>query len=536
MTVTMEVRDVLDGDWDPNAYWSTTNTGEALPGVMTPLNWSFWKRGGEGGIRIALVATGALPRRELAAPVDERERILGLFHGRLAGNVDFMGRFGDRLPGTSGAAVAEQLLGRLPDDFVSEPTLRRLPMVAASLPRAVLRSPRAVRALARETSSWWRAEVARSPALSFEEAAEQFALAESRFLPAMGTHVTCVLAAIQPLYDLIGRLAKRAGSPDLTQRLLAGHGNHAEVEVVEDLWGVSRDRLSLEAFLDRHGYHGPDEGEISARVWRERPEPVLALIDQYRAKPESENPVAVLERRAEERRAAERELLAALPGSMRPTARLLLRRAAKVVPLRGVGKVAYVQCVDVGRAAARQMGQHLAAAGSIDDPDDVFMLTIEEVRSARPNRDMREVVAARKAQHAHNLEVSLPTGWRGRPEVKVLEAPGGSRTELRLDGIGASPGVVEARARVVLDADLGEIEPGEILVAPYTDPSWGPIMFASAGLVVDIGGELSHAAVVARELGVPCVMSTGDGTRRLRDGDLCRMDGAAGTVDVIEPA
>jgi len=534
MTTATEVRDPLDGDWDPNAYWSTSNVGEAVPGVLTPLNWSLWQESSEGGLRIALVATGALPRRELVVPANERERILGLFHGRLGANVDFMGRFGDKLPGTSGAAVAEQLLGRLPDDFVSEPTLRRLPFVAVTLPRSVIRSPRAVRKLAAETASWWSAQVARSPTLSFQAASDQFALAQREFRRSMGIHVTCVMAAIQPLYDVIGRLSKRVGSPDLTQRLLTGHGNHAEVEVVEDLWAVSRDRLGLDAFLARHGYHGPDEGEISAYVWRERPEPVGALIEQYRRKPESENPDAVHERRAEERRTAERELLAGVPGATRPAVRGLLWHAARVVPLRGVGKVSYVQCVDVGRAAGRRLGQHLAEAGSIDDPDDVFMLTIEEVRSSWPDRDMRELVSARREQRARNLEVVLPMGWRGRPEVSVAKAEDGQRDGLRLEGIGASPGVVEGRARVLLEADLDKIEPGEILVAPYTDPSWGPIMFASTGLVVDIGGELSHAAVVARELGVPCVMSTGDGTRRLRTGDLCRVDGAAGTVELLE--
>jgi pyruvate,water dikinase len=106
-------------------------------------------------------------------------------------------------------------------------------------------------------------------------------------------------------------------------------------------------------------------------------------------------------------------------------------------------------------------------------------------------------------------------------------------TGTTLQGLGVSAGVVEARARVVLDAADLDFEPGEILVAPYTDPSWAPLMFTAAALVVDIGGELSHAAVVARELGVPCVMGTGNGTRRLRTGDLLRVDGRTGVVEVL---
>ena len=535
-----EVRDVLDGDWDPDAYWSTSNVGEAVPGVLTPLNWSLWERGGEGGLRIALAATGALERSRREVPRGERERILGLFHGRLAASVDFMGSMGDRLPATSGAEVAEQMLGKLPEDFVSRPTLRRLPAIAVSMPRAVTTSPRAVRRLVRETEPWWSTEIARSGQLDFAGAADQFARAQARFMHAMGVHTTCVLATIQPVYDLIRRTAAAAGLPALVQPLTAGLGNHAEVAVVEDLWDLSRDRLDLATFLARHGYHGPDEGEISAYVWRERPAPVEALARQYSGKPEADNPQAALERRMTERRRAEDELLAALPRAASPAVRMLLGIAARVVPLRGVGKTSYLQAADVARAAGRRLGTHLADAGAVDHPDDAFMLTIEEVRAAWPSGRMQEVVAARSLQRARHLRVALPAGWRGHPEVSELgEEPEGdmqTREGLILEGIGASPGVAETHARVVLDAGTDEFELGEILVAPYTDPSWAAIMFTAAGLVVDIGGELSHAAVVARELGIPCVMSTGDGTRRLRDGDLCRIDGAAGTVEVIEQA
>jgi len=142
-------------------------------------------------------------------------------------------------------------------------------------------------------------------------------------------------------------------------------------------------------------------------------------------------------------------------------------------------------------------------------------------------------VAERREQRAQHLAVTLPTGWRGRPVVAEVGPIGAISTGTVLEGIGVSAGVVEARARVVFDAADLEFEPGEILVAPYTDPSWGPLMFTAAALVVDIGGELSHAAVVARELGVPCVMGTGDGTRRLRTGDRLRVDGASGTVEVV---
>ena len=105
-----------------------------------------------------------------------------------------------------------------------------------------------------------------------------------------------------------------------------------------------------------------------------------------------------------------------------------------------------------------------------------------------------------------------------------------------LTGIGAGSGIVEGPVRIVHDPAVVEVEPGEVLVAPTTDPSWASIMFVSSALVVDIGSVLSHAAVVARELGLPCVVNTGNGTRVLRNGDLVRVDGSAGTVQLLKRA
>ena len=105
-----------------------------------------------------------------------------------------------------------------------------------------------------------------------------------------------------------------------------------------------------------------------------------------------------------------------------------------------------------------------------------------------------------------------------------------------VDGIGVSKGVVEGVARVVLQPDFAEVQEGEILVAPFTDPGWASIMFISSALVVDIGGALSHAAVVARELGIPCVVNTGDGTHTVQTGDRIRVDGKTGRVEVLQRA
>lgn len=127
----------------------------------------------------------------------------------------------------------------------------------------------------------------------------------------------------------------------------------------------------------------------------------------------------------------------------------------------------------------------------------------------------------------------LPDWWIGMPEPIALEAAEEARAGQEIAGLAASPGVVEGRARVMHDpTEL--LEPGEILVCETTDPSWTSLFLVAAGLVIDVGGPISHGAIVARELGVPCVINTRVGSRRLRTGDLLRVDGSAGVVQVLD--
>jgi pyruvate,water dikinase len=148
---------------------------------------------------------------------------------------------------------------------------------------------------------------------------------------------------------------------------------------------------------------------------------------------------------------------------------------------------------------------------------------------------LQELVSERRASRDQHAGVTIPECWQGDPPAAPVSEAGDQRDTV-VTGEGVSAGVAEGSARVVDDPSFAEVEPGEILVAPTTDPSWSSIMFVSSALVVDIGGALSHAAVVARELGIPCVVNTRSGSRTLRTGDRVRVDGGAGTVEVLEAA
>jgi pyruvate,water dikinase len=524
--------DPIHGCSAPTSHWSTANLAEAMPGVLTPLGWSVWGTASELGARNAFYSMGAIPGGERCVPARSEDRFINIFYGRPAARVDYLATIGDRMPGTSAEAIATQLLGSVPPGFVSRPTRRRYPFVAARLPKTFVTMPAVVRRARAETDAWWRAELARTPGLDRAGAQAQFGGALSRFGDNVTVQGTALIACIQGVYDHLSRLAAAAGVDSAP--LMSGQGSHEETAVVGDLWATSRGRLDLDRFLDRHGYHGPGEGEISGRVWREDPGPVEALLEGYRAMGDDADPVRAEGARVEDRRQAEAELLAALPAGRRPSARLVLRLAGTYLPLRGVGKVAFLQSLDVARAAARRTGALLAADGVLADPEDVFFLTAPELTGCLPD-DPAAVVAERHALHARYRTLHIPGMFQGNPEAAAGEETG-AETATTITGVGASPGIAEGRVVVVTDPSAVEVELGDILVANTTDPSWASVMFLCKALVVDIGGLLSHAAVVARELGIPCVMGTQVATRALHTGDTCRVDGSEGTVDVLERA
>ncbi len=517
----------------PESHWSTVNVGEALPGVATPLGWSIWSDIGDQMCRDLSYAIGVFDAEERRQPLPGPDRIITPFFGRIAMRTEWLAAVGDRMPGTTGEVAIVGMLGEAPATMEFTPTKRRYPIIAYRLPRAALRTPRTVRLLAPQIDAWWRSEIPRLAGADLASAVAIFDNAARRFSEAMTAHGIALLATITPLINALTSLVKRTGVGDVG--VLSGTGG-AEMRMVEDIWKASRGELTLDQVVASQGFHGPREGEISSRVWREDPAPLAAVIERYGRTDEGASPLT------RERAAAERlpkmqaELLAALPLPVRPAARLLLHHAARTIPLRGVGKASFLQALDVARAAARRVGEHLVDAGVLDEPEDVFYLTVDEIVDELPDGAC-DLVARRRKRRAEYQRLELPTWWRGTPEPAIVSENEFDTTgDALLTGIGAGSGIVEGPVRVVHDPAVVEVEPGEVLVAPTTDPSWASIMFVSSALVVDIGSVLSHAAVVARELGLPCVVNTGNGTRVLRDGDLVRVDGSAGTVQLIKRA
>jgi pyruvate,water dikinase len=524
-----DLTDPLHQPGRPGTHWSTVNVGEALPGVATPLGWSIWSDIGERMCRDLSYSIGVFDAAERRQPPPGPDRIITSFHGRIAMQAEWLALVGDRMPGTTGEQVIAGMFGEAPPTMRFAPTRARYPVIAYRLPVAAIATMREVRRLAPLVDAWWRAEVRRMPGLDLPDAMAAFAGACEWFSRAMTAHGTGLFAAITPLINALDALVERTGVGEVG--VLSGTGG-AEMTMVEDIWRASRGALTLDELVAAHGYHGPLEGEISSAVWRENPAPLAAMVEHYAGRDESDSPLA-REARARARLPGMRaELLAELPRGLRLPARALLAHAARTIPLRGVGKASFLQALDAARAAARRIGELQAGAGRLAEAEDVFYLTVDELLAGLPT-NAKELVVHRRERRAEYHGLRLPSHWRGNPEVERIAAEEPLPDELVLHGVAASGGVVEGPVRVVHDPDFADVEPGEVLVAPTTDPSWASIMFVSAALVVDIGSVLSHAAVVARELGLPCVVNTRTGTRALRTGDLVRVDGTAGTVEVL---
>jgi pyruvate,water dikinase len=169
------------------------------------------------------------------------------------------------------------------------------------------------------------------------------------------------------------------------------------------------------------------------------------------------------------------------------------------------------------------------AADVLEHSDDVFFLVESELQA--PPEDARARVAARRAAHGVCAGVRLPYWWTGEPVG--LESR--ERADGPITGIGACGGVVEGTAIVVDDPSEADVGPDEVLVCYSTDPAWTPLFISAAAVVIDIGGELSHGVIAARELGVTCVVGTGTASRVLRTGDRIRVDGTRGVVEVLAP-
>ncbi len=306
------------------------------------------------------------------------------------------------------------------------------------------------------------------------------------------------------------------------------------------LEGVAQTAVST--FLAHYGMRGIGEIDIGRPRWREDPMHIMQVLQSYLQIDDASNaPDVVFKRGEQSAEAAVLELETAVSetfaGKIKvKLVRKLIKRMRELAGLREFPKFHIIQKMGIIREGLLKSGAQLVASGVIARPDDLFFLYLKELEALaqNPQNDWQPLIAERRANYDRELRRNqLPRLLLsdGRAFYEGLSAA--DNEEGVLHGSPVSPGVVEGTVRVVLDPQQANLAPGEILVCPGTDPAWTPLFLAAGGLVMEVGGLMTHGAIVAREYGIPAVVGVHQATTRLQTGQIIQVDGSTGQIRLL---
>ncbi|MEM9464100.1 MAG: PEP-utilizing enzyme [Actinomycetota bacterium] len=568
------IEGAVDERWP---LYTRGNIGEVFPEVVTTLGYELCVVPAERGWRRAFDRLGIAREGDFAS---EEPVILGTFSGYAYLNLSYNRMMGVRAPGSSAEAIDTAFFGEGdPPPYVPRPgdrslrsSLRILRTVLAALRTREL--PELVDDSRRRTDDF----IARRPALdaSDQDLLDYLTSYPAAFDPVFANHITTsVTAAIVsgPLSDA----AVAAGDPGLVTHLMGAAGDVKSAEYSRDLHAIAQhvksspvlsgafddgieglaDRLAglsgedaqsfqrmFEGFIATHGHRGPNDWDITSRTWDNTPELALIAIDRMRIA--EDDPSADQQVDDDARRKA---AIDAVRPHLSAADRLAFGQAIKAMPYwtqaREATRDLGVRIILPAKQAYRELVRRAAERGGAADPIETALLSSAELPAylADP-ASMLDVIAERSAT-LRRYQAITPQFFVGGshevPTLEGLEAEQASSTSTSqvssgevLTGRAGCSGVAEGTVRVILDpADAAELNPGDVLVAPHTDPSWTPLFMPASAVVVNVGSLMSHAVIVARELDIPCVVAVEGATEQLRDGMHVRVDGTAATVTVL---
>jgi len=296
------------------------------------------------------------------------------------------------------------------------------------------------------------------------------------------------------------------------------------------------------AFTAEFGSRGPNEWDTAFDTWETDPELALTLIDRMRLTDASHAPDAQHQRLAGERAALEAETMGALKWPLRRVVARVLRGARLHMQSRERAKTTIVRAIHGARLRGQELDRRLVERSGGQRGDLWFMLKEELDDYIADPVSFLPLIAERRDLHDRLAERIPPFYVQGEmPPLDEWELRSATVAQLgvgdTITGLSGCVGTARGRARVVTDpGDPRGLEPGDVLVAPHTDPSWTPLFVPAEAVVVDVGAPMSHAVIVSRELGIPCAISVPDATRRIPDGALIEVDGGTGEVTVLELA
>ena len=567
-------------DWERNErlpYYTRANAGEVLPDPASPLGWSLvFEEGLLPGWYRGFVEFGIYGEDEFNTP--PKIPMVGIFGGYFYLNLSHMRLLGLRL----GADLDEFDAGLLgshpdtppyephPDDVNPELSAKAGATIGAILGRSAFEEIDEDRVRTARLA-------AERPDLRSLTDAELVARARSfagELDNGFARHDYSSLASTLGPGILAG-LCASAGHPEWQLELISGLGDVDSASPSWGLWRLSREANaspeitalfddgpeavlaaitdpqteatrayaeSFAEFIRESGSRGPNEWDIHALSWEADPLQPLTLVAGIRKASDEDSPEARHERLEARRKAAADRLRAALAGNDEAlgTLEMALASTSLCVPARERTKATCVAVINEVRMTIRELGRRGVAAGLYAKPEDVMMLLADELDDyvADP-ASFRNVIAERLRDYEELYELDPPfiiasdplplSQWKRRTERTLPLLREGDV----LSGLGGGAGRCTGRVCVVNDpSDMAKLEPGDVLVAPFTDAAWTPLFLIAGAVVVDVGAMNSHAVVVSRELGIPSVLSVTTGTTQLADGMEVTVDGTAGTVTV----
>ena len=562
--------------------YTRANAGEVLPDPVSPLAWTLtWAPGTVLGWRDSQVNTGTLDPSEVP---DDNPGCVGIFGGYFFINASMARIFGVRAPGLSAEMVDFVYFGSQPDvpPYVPHPEDERPDLteklggfMIAALTASDLPELRDDRELAEATRE-------NRPELFELSDAELVARARS-FQPELRRlferHLT-VTAGGSVGSGVIQMASAITGDPTKAMRLLAGLGDVDSAAPSWAMWELSRiirespaltalfdagvdeasdldDRLrtdesvdafafaaAIDEFLFHFGSRGPNEWDIQSPTWETRPSLVYAAIDRMRFAPDSDSPQIRHEARIADRQSVSAEMHEMLSGDEAGLAQFTMGEASAKAYLTGRerAKTNIIKVLHEVRMAIHELGMRAVDAGVVDDPFHVTMLTDDELDAfIHEPATFSSTIAERLAAQRELAGLEPPFFVNGVvPPLNTWQRKDAASTAAPVTvgevmaGVPGCPGVWTGVARVILDpSDPAALAAGDVLVAPVTDPSWTPLFVAAGAVVVDVGAQVSHAVIVSRELGLPCVVSVTGATKRIPSGATVEVNGTRGTVTVV---
>jgi pyruvate,water dikinase len=293
------------------------------------------------------------------------------------------------------------------------------------------------------------------------------------------------------------------------------------------------------SFFARYGMRGTGEIDVTRPRWREVPSYLVpAILSQIKGIKPGQHRIDFLAGKEEAELAADRllERLRQTPGGFFKARSMqrLIKVHRSLIGIREHPKYFIVQNLDMIKQAILQEAAKLVGSGILAHPEEIYWFSLQEIKEIiATQRVDRNVIAMRKETFRHDAKLTPPRAVTSEGEI-ITAKPGAHVPTGALAGSPVSAGTVEGRARVILKLEEAKMDKGDILVTPYTDPGWTPLFPLAAGLVTEVGGLMTHGAVVAREYGIPAVVGVDDATHKIRDGQIIRVNGTQGFVEILE--